>query len=188
MRCTAKTSAGKSCRANAILGGMVCNKHGGSSPVVKAKAAVRAEVSTWVLGDATDDPGEVLLRLVTQSRRRADAYALELERVAMSYENLADALVGDSMITGADGSVHKAGEYIRGLVVLESQERDRCATFAAKAIAAGLAERQVRLAESQGAMIAQVLRTVIASLGLGRDQEEEALRVTAGELRRLSAA
>jgi hypothetical protein len=36
-----------------------------------------------------------------------------------------------------------------GLAQLEAQERDRCAGFAAKAVAAGLAERTVRIAEDK---------------------------------------
>ena len=39
------------------------------------------------------------------------------------------------------------GEAIRGLADLEAKERERCANFASKAVAAGLAERTVRIAE-----------------------------------------
>jgi hypothetical protein len=48
----------------------VCRFHGGASPHVASKAAVRAEVMSWGLGDTNVDPGEVLLRLVTQSAAR----------------------------------------------------------------------------------------------------------------------
>jgi hypothetical protein len=47
---------------------------------VKVKAASRAEVMNWSLGDSIVDPGEVLLRLVTQSAARAQRYASELEQ------------------------------------------------------------------------------------------------------------
>jgi hypothetical protein len=49
----------------------VCRWHGGAAGQVKAKAAVRAEVLNWGLGDSHVDPGEVLLRLVNQSAARA---------------------------------------------------------------------------------------------------------------------
>jgi hypothetical protein len=62
-------------KAKAIPGGTVCRWHGGAAGQVKAKAAVRAELLGWGLGDATVDPGEVLLRLVTQSAARAERYA-----------------------------------------------------------------------------------------------------------------
>jgi hypothetical protein len=54
--------------------------------------------------------------------------------------------------------VFATGEAIRGLVQLEAQERDRAAGMAAKAVAAGLATRQVELAERQGQLVAEVIR------------------------------
>jgi hypothetical protein len=90
-------------------------------------------------------PGEVFLQLVTQSAARAQRYASELEAL-VDEEGLAAAMVGEIEIPTKHGG-YKAGEYIRGLAQLEAQERDRCANFATKAVAAGLAERQVRLAE-----------------------------------------
>jgi hypothetical protein len=52
-----------------------------------------------------------------------------------------------------DGELYKRGEYIRGLAVLEAQERDRCANFATKAVAAGLAERTGCVAYRQGQLM-----------------------------------
>jgi hypothetical protein len=66
-------NSGKQCKRKAIPGGTVCRYHGGAQQV-KAKAAVRAELLGWGLGDSTVDPGEVLLRLVTQSAARAERY------------------------------------------------------------------------------------------------------------------
>jgi hypothetical protein len=54
---------GKQCKRKAIPGGEVCRYHGGSARQVKVKAAIRAEVMNWGLGDSIVDPGEVLLRL-----------------------------------------------------------------------------------------------------------------------------
>jgi hypothetical protein len=44
--------------------------------------------------------------------------------------------------------VYVTSEAVRGLADLEAKERERCANFATKAIAAGLAERTVRVAEA----------------------------------------
>ena len=79
---------GKQCKAKAIPGGTVCRWHGGAAGQVKAKAAVRAELLGWGLGDATVDPGEVLLRLVTQSGARAERYAILLEDAYEAAERL----------------------------------------------------------------------------------------------------
>ncbi|MEC5149155.1 hypothetical protein [Cryobacterium sp. GrIS_2_6] len=131
---------------------------------------VRAQLSKWALGEAVDDPGEVLLRLVTQSRMRVDAYSAELEKLVAESPTLRDALVGDAM-----GEFGKVGEYIRGLAQLESLERDRLATFASKAVQAGLGERQVRLAERQGELMAMVLTTVLDSAQLGLSAAQKSL-------------
>jgi hypothetical protein len=80
------------------------------------------------------------------------------------------ALIGSKYGVDSKGRVFAAEEAIRGLALLEAQERDRCANFAAKAVAAGLAERQVRLAESQGAVMYGVFSRVLAALGLSGEQ------------------
>jgi len=188
-RCVGTRTDGERCEKNAITGGTVCATHGGSTRIVKARAAVRAEVMRWGLGDSTVDAGEVLLRLVSQSARRAELYADELERLTRGAKTLEEALVGDSKILVGD-ALEKVGEYIRGMAVLEAQERDRCAGFAAKAVAAGLAERQVRLAERQGALIATLIRSLLddPELGLSDDQKEAGRRVASKHLRALSGA
>lgn len=57
---------------------------------------------------------------------------------------------------------------------LWSEERDRAARLAKMAIDAGLAEKQVRLAERQGQIIAQIFTTVLDddNLGLLREQRD----------------
>jgi hypothetical protein len=172
MKCTAHTAAGNACKLDAIRGALVCHKHGGSAPHVKANAAVRAEVMHWGLDSPTVDPGETLLKLVSQSAARVQRISTEIEQLVNDSPSLHEALVAETWIPTENAGSYKAGEYIRGLAVLEAQERDRCATFCAKAIAAGLAERQVRLAEKQGALLADFLRGVLADPALGLTDEQ----------------
>jgi len=184
------SETGKRCGSWPIKGGTVCYQHGGAAKHVRVNAAVRHEVSKWTLGDATVDPGEVLLRLVSQSASRAERYAQEIERMVEEAPDLNAALVGETCIPTKDAGSYKAGEYIRGLAQLEAQERDRCANFAAKAIAAGLNERMVRVAEAQGAMLVKVLRAVLDDPGLELTEgQKEVARVgLAREMRAISAA
>lgn len=207
---------GGCCRQPAVRGAMRCRMHAGNSRA-RAQAAVRDEVSNWTLGDPTVDPGEVLLRLVTQSAARVERYSRLLEQAYDAAERLRTAheaqellveenpigelddddretaavqqarqdldrifnvggvaaLVGYTYSATITGSVYASTEGIRGLARLEAEERDRCANFAAKAVAAGLAERQVRLAERQGQMIMQVLVAVLGDLGLDDDQIDQ---------------
>lgn len=219
-RCTKRRKDGQPCRAQAIAGTDACRRHCGVAPEAqRAKGAVVVELRRWGLGDATVDPAEVMLRLVSQSAARVQLYSSELEaaydaagRLAAANEVEAiellapetrtrfvgedeiempehaarqvaradldriflhgpiAALVGHKYAATKDGDIYPAGEAIRGLAELEAQERDRCAGFAAKAIAAGLAERQVRVAERQGREMAGVFRRVIDQLGLSAEQ------------------
>src|SRR5215211_6056754 len=91
VQCRATSRTGKQCKNKAIPGGAVCRFHGGASPHVVSKAAVRAEVWSWGLGDTTVDPGEVLFRFVTQSAARAQRYAMLLEEAYEAAERLKQA-------------------------------------------------------------------------------------------------
>lgn len=172
LKCAGHKPDGSPCGRWPIAGSTVCPKHGAGAPQVKARAAVRAELQSWGLDAPTVDPGETLLKLVSQAAARAQRYATELESLVEESPELRDALVAETWIPTENAGSYKAGEYIRGLVVLEAQERERCANWAAKAIAAGLAERTVRLAERQGALIAEVLRAVMADPELGLTVEQ----------------
>jgi hypothetical protein len=175
-RCKGKRPDGSQCQAYPVRGALVCSVHGGRAPQVAAKAKVRAELQSWGLDAPTVDPGETLLRLVSQSAARAERYARELfDKLADDEDGaLRKALVADVWIVDLEGEAHKAGEYVRALAKLEADERDRCANFCRIAIAAGLAERQVRLAERQGQMIAEVLRTVMGDPELGLSEAQKA--------------
>jgi hypothetical protein len=202
-----------------MVGTKRCRSHPGrlGRAGARAKGAVVTELARWGLGDTAVDPGEVLLRLVTQSAARVELYSRLLEeayeaagrlQTTLTAEQLLDPegrqrFVGDDVVempehaerqvarqdlerifnTGGvaalighqygatkDGDVYATGEAIRGLAKLEADERDRCANFAAKAVAAGLAERQVRLAERQGQEMAGVFRRVLEALGLSAEQ------------------
>jgi hypothetical protein len=179
-----RTIAAGTCGNWAIKGGTVCNSHGGGAPQVKKRAAVVAELHNWGLGDPTVDPGEVLLRLVTQSVNRAERYAAELAAMVEKEPSLRDALIGD-----AYGEFGKTAEFIRGLARVEAEERDRCTNFAAKAVAAGLNERMVRLAEEQGAMLVKLFKAVLDDPDLVTEGQKQVARLTlAREMRALSSA
>lgn len=101
------------------------------------------------------------------------------------------ALIGIKWAAASRGEfgvdLYQAEEGIRGLVRLEAEERDRCATMAVKAIAAGLAERQVRLAEQQGALVAELIRGTLTDLGLD-PSAPEVQRVVSTRLHAIAGA
>ncbi len=191
-RCTKLRTNRQPCKAFAVRGSdpPACRRHAGKKlDVVRAEVAVREELTSWGLGHSKTDPGELLLRLVTQAALRTDAYAREIARVVAEKDgNLRKALTGDSFTAGGEGeSPIKTGEYIRALTKLEADERDRAANFAAKAVAAGLAERQVRLAERQGAMLAEVIKAILGDLSLSPEQKALVSEVVPRHLRAIAA-
>ena len=180
----ATKSTGKPCQRAPIAGGTVCIMHGGQAPQVKKKAAVRAELESWGLGDATDDPGVTLLRLITQSRRRADALAAAIDTmIEAAGGDLTKALVGDTMTTTESGETVKTGEYYRILATKEAEERDRLANFCTKAIAAGLAERVVRMQEREAALAHAALIAGLDAAGITGDTRTRVLTGAANHLR-----
>jgi hypothetical protein len=198
-----------------------------------AEGQVRLEVARWGLDGPTElrDPGEVLLRLVTQSAARVELYSRLLGEAYEAAERLREAhqastlvatprdhsvedgqsvetpalqaarsdlervfavggvgaLIGVKRDADRFGRIYETEEAIRGLAQLEAAERDRCVSFATKAIAAGLAERQVRLAERQGALLAGAVRGILDDLGLSPEQQALVPAVVARHLRAVAA-
>lgn len=116
------------------------------------------------------------------SRNDRDRAAQDLQRIFAT--GGVSTLIGHTYAADKDGGVFATGEAIRGLVTLEAQERDRAAGMAAKAVAAGLATRQVELAERQGQLVADVIRSVLQQLGHDLT-DPDVLRVVSTQLRAL---
>ncbi|UWP85909.1 hypothetical protein [Dactylosporangium fulvum] len=168
------------------------------------------ELRRWGLTGYAElaDPGETLLRLVTQSAARVEMYArflaeavdaaerlqragvapesdlLEAETARLDLERVFNAgpvaaLIGHTYAGTQTSGVIATGEAIRGLAKLEAEERDRCANFAAKAVAAGLAERMVRASEQMAALTVAAVERAMARLG--HDPRDPAVRAVVAE-------
>lgn len=216
-RCSGRKANGDPCQGWRVKGSTVCRRHL-PNPKARANAEVRAEVLRWGLGDAHCDPGEVLLRLVSQSAARTEHYSQLLEQAYEAAERLkraheardlvdvppereydgegnllppaaavqaavsdlerifglggVAALVGNTYAASNTGQLYATGEAIRGLAKLEADERDRCSTMAAKAVAAGLVRQQTELAAQQGRLIAQVLAAIRDDPALGLSETQ----------------
>lgn len=73
------------------------------------------------------------------------------------------------------------------MVVLYNEERERLAKVAKAAVDAGIADRQVRLAEQQAMTLVHVVRVVLSRLGLPDSRRELAVRYTIEELHVVAA-
>lgn len=179
----------------------------------RAKSEVAQAVLAWDMNAMTLDPGEALLRLLTVTFARAHMLADLLQRAYDAAERLATAelaaaasgddhtddarmalaqvmatggvaaLVGRTRAGDGKGGVVETGEQIRALAALEQSERKLAADFAAKAVAAGIAERQVRLAERQADLMVAIVAGSLRELGLDPDADVVA-RIVEGQIMR----
>ena len=143
---------GKPCHQIAIEGVDACQEHSGMSrAATKAKgqaALMRAAFAETIAAADYADPGDVLLWAVTISARQ----------VAWLRSLLAERMTGD-------GKPQIDGDDLTALVKLEHDERRELARAAKSALDAGIAERQVRLAERVAEQLVAVLRGVVTELG-----------------------
>ena len=110
----------------------------------------------------------VTTSVTKQSSRRCQHYAADPEGIVHA-EGLSRALIGETAIATKYGSCVKV-RYVRGLIRLESNERDRLANFAIEAVAAGLAERRVRVAERQGQLMVEMVQVGLREVDLSAEQ------------------
>jgi hypothetical protein len=173
---TCHNKAGKPCGFNLADGAVVCHKHGGSAPQVKAKAEKRRQetrareaVATYGL-PVEIDPGTALLEEVSRSA----GHVRWLRDVVQELD-------ADALVWGEKTTSHQAGHSVEGPVDVTTnvsaagvnvwlelylKERDHLRKVCTDALKAGIAERQVQLAEQAGERAGQWLRASLEVLGL----------------------
>lgn len=158
------------------------------------------ELARWGIDGRTElaDPGLTLLQLVSQAADRVRLYsgllaqAYEAQEAGDSLDGVmrgngrVASLIGYRYGVDKEGNRFPIEEAIRGLVQLEAQERDRCAQMATKAIAAGLAERQVRMAEQVGMQIVEIFRRIEAAMEFSAEDKVRYSAIVARETRALA--
>jgi hypothetical protein len=192
-RCSAHRHDGQPCGSPPVEGATVCRMHGGTTKQVreaatrrKAQETARAAVTryrVWPEAWPESSPEDQLARLINISAGLVSFYDWQLSR-----------LKPDALIWG-DTEVR---QDFRGLTVAQkgeanmwlrlfNDERRELRQLCAAAITAGLAEREVRLAEEQGALVVEVFRRALTELELTVDQQAMALVVIPRLLREVGA-
>jgi hypothetical protein len=118
------------------------------------------------------DPSEMLLRLMAQSYTKS-VWLNDLIRIMVEREGI-DALVSEK--TGKDGN--PMGEEIRALVRMEQGERKQAGELALKAVAAGIAQRQVELAQREAQIMISCMTLFVKSMGLDPSDMEIRQRIS----------
>lgn len=170
---------------------------GGSSPQAKAAAARRVAEqeardtmtrAVRTLGLPIDiDPGKALLDEIHWT---AGHVAWLREKVQELEAN--DLVWGRTQTDngiGPQGPVDTVTEKADPNVwyQLYLKEREHLAKVCALALKAGIEERKVKLAESQGLLVADVIRRILGALGLTPEQQQLVPEIVPRELRALAA-
>lgn len=193
MKCTAKRTDGEPCKAWAVTGLKVCRVHGASSPRSKAKRAralaeEKAAKAMRLFAEPVDiDPARALVELVQWT---AGEVAYWREQVRALAEADPEKLTWGMtrLKEGGDdrGLTLEAKPNVSYLMLTDAQ--DRLAKYAAAALKAGVEERRVKLAEDQGALVAQVIRAILDQLDLSPAQAAKVPEVVPTQLRLLTAS
>lgn len=188
--------AGKTCTLTPAEGAKRCWRHGGSSPqakkaaerrVAEEKARVELERGVRTLGLPVDiDPGKALLDEIHWTAGhvawlREKVQELEPEQLVWGITQT-DAGIGPQ--GPVDTTTEKAGPSVWYELYLK--ERDHLAKVCALALRAGIEERKVKLAESQGALVAEVIRRILAALNLSPAQQAMVPEIVPQQLRLLA--
>lgn len=197
-KCLGHRKDGKPCGQNPLDFQDVCKKHGGKSPQALAAAdrrrnRAKAEAAVLTYGEAREgDPFDLILEEIARTNGHVQWLAgvvTELRKDDLVWGRTSSE---DQDGSGASGSHTKTVEAAGINIWLQLYQAERAHLLKAckDAIACGIAERQVRLAEQTGHVIAQVLRATLADpeLKLPTAIQEIALRVVSRHLRALPAA
>ncbi|GHE47419.1 hypothetical protein GCM10017673_56600 [Streptosporangium violaceochromogenes] len=163
-----------------------CKLHGGATQTHKAAAkaeAARRAVATYGLPREVD-PAVALLEEVHRTAGHVTWLAevvgdLGQDDLVWSVAEEVDRIGG---IAAGSETTHKAAPSV--WLDLYQRERKHLTDVCKTAIAAGIAERQVRLAEQQGAIVVDVIRRILDRLSLTAEQAALVPQVVPEELRR----
>lgn len=189
--CTAHTKNGpntggpckKPCRP-----GEVCTSHGGRAPQVRAAATRRREHAAATeqvrtLGLQVDiSPTDALLQEVQWTAGHVHWLRGKVQELEDT-----DLVWGETKVKdGGDdrGTTEEAKPSV--WYQLYAAERDHLVKVCAAAIKAGVEERRVRLAESQGDLVAVVIRRILDDLHLSPQQIELVPIVVPNHLREIA--
>lgn len=189
-KCGGRTRSGGQCKNAAGFktshpGRGRCALHGGNTPThIAADNKQQAAAALKTFGLPIEiDPRDALLEEV---HRTAGA-------VAWLHRQVQD-LLPDDVIWGKTEQVARdAGEFpgtdttysatAHAWVQLWQKERTHLVAVAKAAISAGIEERRVKLAEQQGALLSDVIRRILADLGLTPEQQKIAPEIVVRHLR-----
>lgn len=190
LRCVAVSRrTGKPCGSWPVRGSTVCRVHGGGAPQVRAAAARRVAIAeahkvvARLGGVIGVDPLDALVEMVHEAAWNVAAYRLVIERYDVTVG--LDGAVAVPEVRDGTGVQNAAQVHI--LVQAYDQERDRLVRYAKLCVDAGVDERRVRIAESQGQLLARVVQAAVDATNPTPQERRAAIKAGAEAMRELGA-
>lgn len=179
---------GDPCRKDPIKGSTTCKVHGSGATQVRAKAKQRVaeqqarhDVELFA-GRRDIHPADALLELVQWTAGEADYWRARVRQIETDDLTWGVTKVKDG---GDDrGTTSEAKPHIAYVMLREAS--DRLEKYATAALKAGVEERRVRLAEQQGALVADVIRAILTDLNLSMTQQAKVGEIVPRHLRALT--
>lgn len=181
VKCKAKRSDGSPCQAWPIKGANVCRVHGGRAPQVKAAAKRRLALGEAVqeldrLGVPVEvDPSEAMLSMVHEAAGNVAFLRMRVQELEQAGrltgnhdpDDIVSAIAEEenprpSIAGRVDPKNWKGEPHV--LVSMYDAERERLVKWAKACRDAGVEEHRVALAEKQGELLAEVLRSLLTGL------------------------
>ncbi|MEU4825107.1 hypothetical protein AB0H37_24815 [Actinomadura sp. NPDC023710] len=195
---------GGRCHQPAVTGLDRCRSHVGVTLELAEVQGAAMDAWSATYGQPAVDPAQAVIGMLNLAVFRANFYAgLLEEQVLRAQEDRDDGgdpytkgappvgegvgLIGHTYSADKEYGIFASGEAIRGLVLLEGQERDRVVRYAKAAHDMGIAERHIRVAEQQAAQLADAIRKILDGLNLSPDQQKVVPRLVPSVLRALAA-
>lgn len=198
-RCWGRKNTGDQCGQIAMRGQNVCKNHGGKAPQNLAKAEERL----------TEERARVLVETYGRKIETTASEAL-LDEVKWSAGHVAwlrqrvQEIESAAAVVGTDSghplvwgiTKEKSGGEDRGTTTeaapnvwlkLYQQERTHLVKVCSEAIRAGIEERRIKLAEQEGALVAQAIRAILTDLDLTEEQLRRVPEVVPRHLRALAS-
>jgi hypothetical protein len=150
-----------------------CKLHGGNTPVHKnagKRELARRAMETFGL-PIDVNPTEALLQEVHRTAGHVAWLGERVKELNETQVTWSQSSIVDKQATEFPGvdTTESAGAH--ALIQLYQSERAHLVAVCKTAISAGIEERRVRLAESQGQMLATVIRAILDDLHLTPDQQ-----------------
>lgn len=182
-RCSAHRRNGTPCTQPPMYGQRVCRMHGGKTGQAAALRRLQQDAAASAvatLGLSRDvSPTEALLEEVQWTAGHVAWLRGRVQELNPNELTWSTTRVKEG---GQDqGTTAEAAPSV--WYVLYERERNHLVQVCAAALKAGVEQRRIELAEDQGALVAQVIKTILDALQLSQSQQELVPQVVPAALR-----